>query len=266
MPDYTFFYVVGGPDMYYDQLRRSIKSLSRLNVEYKVRVLDVDRKLEPIEHVEIFYTDERITQKHIFWKHKYNICQKLDTRFGIYLDCDTIVVYDKVEEACKKLHGRFGVIQHFYLSNFLKFRIEFLSYATDKFIYDNKIAFDTKFFAGGVFFFENNQINIDILKEVVRKHDEIYSNNSMYFEGLYDETFLSYCLIDKDPVLLSGSYNHCCANMMPLQQLNGELYGGNPFDDYLEKIFVFHGYTERQINGEDFDEPIRGIIKKYWYE
>ena len=40
---YTFFYVVGGKEKYYSDLQRSIRSLSRINVPFKIKVLDVDK-------------------------------------------------------------------------------------------------------------------------------------------------------------------------------------------------------------------------------
>ena len=121
MTKYTFFYVVGGSDMYYDQLKRSINSLSRLNVEYKIKILDFDRKLSNHKNIEIVYSDKTVNQKHIFWQYKYFITQQLDTEYGIYLDCDTIIYKDRVEEIFYELKDKFGVVQHFYLDNFKKF-------------------------------------------------------------------------------------------------------------------------------------------------
>jgi len=264
MIKYTFFYVVGGSDMYYEQLKKSIRSLSRLNVKYKIKILDVDKKLTSSENVDIIHIDESINQKHIFWQYKYYICQQLDTEYGIYLDCDTIVCSDQIERIFNKIQNKFGVIQHFHLIDFNKFFEIFRTQSSFDFI--NKYAIDPKtpFFTGGVFFFKNNQNCLGILKEVFNIHNEYYLNNNQFIDGLYDETFLSTILLKYEYQNINGSSNHCCANHMPLKLINNELFGKNPFDDEFEKIFVFHGYSDRQINGLDYNGELQDTIKEKW--
>lgn len=264
MTKYTFFYVVGGSDMYYDQLKRSINSLSRLNVEYKIKILDFDRKLSNYKNIEIVYSDKTVNQKHIFWQYKYFITQQLDTEYGIYLDCDTIIYKDRVEEIFYELKDKFGVVQHFYLDNFKKFLRSFPYKESHDFINKHSIDLNDKFYTGGVFLFKNTINSFNILKNTFEMHNDYYIKDNTYIEGLYDETFLSTVLKKFHYSGLNGSINHCCANHMPLKLDKNTLVGKNPFDSAYEDIFVLHGYSNRQILGLDFDGEIREKIQEAW--
>jgi hypothetical protein len=262
--DYTFFYIVGGAEIYYEQLQKSIRSLSRLNIKYKVKILDIGKKLKNQDNVEIFYIDKDIDKKHIYWQYKYYICQKLDTKYGIYLDCDTIVCSDQIEKIFNKIQDKFGVIQHFHLINFKTFLEIFKSQSSYNYIINNSISLDSPFFTAGVFFFNNNENSFNILKEVFDLHNNYYSNNSEYIEGLYDETFLSTVLSKYDYENINGSSNHCCANHMPLKLIDNKLFGKNPFDESFEEIFIFHGYSLRQVNALDYEGELQNKIRQKW--
>jgi hypothetical protein len=259
MIKYTFFYVVGGQDVYYNQLYKSLKSLSRLKSDkFKVKILDVDNKFDIHFNtdfsIELFKTNVKLSTKEDFWKYKYFICQQLDTDYGIYLDCDTVVCYDRLKDISDRLGNGFGVVPHFHIKDFCDFRTIFNNYQF------TNVNDSCCFYTGGVFFFYNNIDNKNILKEIFEMHS-IGTNQSL---GFYDETYLSLSLSNKKCIKLNGSFNHCSANYMPLKIHDNTLIGKNNFDDQFEKIFVLHGSSERQINGEDFDGEIKKTIQNFW--
>ena len=254
---YTFFYVVGGDDIYYEQLYRSIRSLSRLSTKnFKIKILDIDNKfnLETDFEIETISINKKLDSKELFWQYKYFICQQLDTEYGIYLDCDTVVCYDRLQDIENLVNKSFGVIPHFYIKDFDNFSK----------LFNNKNFSESpsdKFFTGGVFFFYNSIDNIKILQQIFNLHNQHDLNQS---KGFYDETFLSYVLSDRHRVVLNGSFNHCSANYMPLGIKNFDLVGKNEFDNELEKIFVLHGSSKRQIEAEDFVGETKEKVKNFW--
>jgi len=264
MKKYTFFYVVGGNDCYYNQLAKSIRSLKRLKCDFNIKILDFNKKLSSEKNIEIVNSNKKVNQKHIFWQYKYFITQQLDTEYGIYLDCDTIICKDRVEEIFDQLDYKFGVVQHFYLNNFNKFLNAFPFKTSEDFINKHFINLEDKFYTGGVFLFKNNANSFNILKNTFEMHNEYYSENKFYIEGLYDETFLSTVLRKFNHLNLNGAINHCCANHMPLKLKENKLVGKNPFDALYEDIFVLHGYSDRQVLGLDFSGDLKQKIQAMW--
>jgi hypothetical protein len=264
MCDYTFFYVVGGKDLYYEQLKLSLQSLKRINKKYKVKILDIGRKMTSYDNVEVIYIDKNITEAHVFWQHKYYLCQMLDTKYGIYLDCDTIICYDKLEELFLQLNESIGVIPHFHIQNFNHVLKYFNNEKVQEYCINNQHKPNDCFYTGGVFMFSNNKICKSFLKDVYDLHDNIYGKTGAYINGLTDETFISTILRKYSHIKLNGSNNHCSANMMPLTLYNDILIGKNPFDETYEPIFVLHGSSERQKQGKDYDGLLKEKITEMW--
>jgi hypothetical protein len=261
---YTFFYVVGGDDCYYNQLAKSIRSLKRLKCDFDIKILDFNEKLSSENNIQIINSNKSINQKHIFWQYKYFITQQLDTEYGIYLDCDTIICEDRLEEIFDRLTNKFGVVQHFYLNNFTKFLYAFPSETSANFINKYSINLEDKFYTGGVFLFKNDTNSFNILKDTFDMHNQYYLKETDYIEGLYDETFLSTVLKKYNYLNLNGAINHCCANHMPLKLSENKLIGKNPFDLKYEDIFVLHGYSDRQTLGLDFEGDLKRKIQEMW--
>lgn len=262
---YTFFYIVGGDDKYYYQLERSIRSLNRcIKAPFKIKILDIGKKLKSSANIEVIYINRDITKKQIFWQYKYYLCQNIDTEYGIYLDCDTVVCSDPLDDVFKKIGEKFGLVNHFYIKDFKDFLSVFPNEKTFEYIRKFNISLNNLFFTGGVFFFKNTKKNIIFLKDVFDLHFQFYkSDKDEYIEGLYDETFIS-TIFSNHHVNLNGAMNHCSANYMPLKIKNDELWGKNPQDENFEKVFVLHGSSDRQIQGLDFYEDIKSKIKKAW--
>jgi hypothetical protein len=261
MIKYTFFYVVGGDDKYYHQLYNSIKSLNRINEKYKIIILDLDKKLKSENNIEVYHLDKKLTKKEEYWKYKFFICQKIDTEFGIYLDCDTVVCYDRLNELSKEIGDKFGVVKHFYIQNFKNFKNIFNKEKAIEYVTKNNLTINDNFYCGGVFLFQKNENNLNILKEIFEKHDEYELSID---NGLYDETFLSTVIKKYDFINLNGSINHASCNHMPTIFLNNKIMGKNPFDEKYEEIFVLHGSSERQKFGQDFNGDLKNEITKMW--
>jgi hypothetical protein len=257
MITYTFFYVVGGDDRYYQQLYRSLRSLKRLDSRsFKVKILDISKQynFNSELNIQILNLEEKVNSKEQFWKYKYLLTQNIDTDIGIYLDCDTVICYDRFKDIENFLGQGFGVIPHFYIKNFEDFKNVFNN---NKFSNLNR---ENSFFTCGVFIYRNNKDNIKILKDIF----EMHSMGMDQSQGLYDETYLSCVLSSKTHVKLNGSFNHCSANYMPLEIENGILLGKNNFDEHFEPVFALHGSSDRQTNGEDFTGDVKLKIQNFW--
>ena len=261
MEKYTFFYIVGGRDVYYKQLNKSINSLNRIKTPHKIKILDVGNKLKSHGNIEVIYTDKIIDTKELFWKYKFYLCQQLDTEYGIYLDCDTIVCSDRLEEIPEKIGNTFGVIHHFYVKNFDNFKKIFRHQNSENFIKEHKLTNKNNFYTGGVFIFHNNSTNIKILRDIF----EIHNNYTLNIKtGMYDETFLSLIVGKNAHTTVGGSFNHCSMKHMPLKIENNVLKGKNPFDNEFEEVFILHGTTDRQLLGLDFNGEIRKKVTNLW--
>lgn len=269
---YTFFYVVGGEDIYYDQLKKSIRSLSRLSIDYRVTVLDFSGKMSSFDNVTVIHIPLKFdfsSQRHKFYQYKYYICQLLETDRGIYLDCDTVICYDEIENIFNRIGDSFGVVPHFCI----KTLYDSLTYFGDN--YSNKIKemnfFDKHgssgletFISGGAFFFSNNANCHSILSTTFQLHNCIYKSDDKFINGFFDETFLSIALKRHKHKFISGAANHCCANHMPLELIDGKLKGGNPRELPLQNILIFHGFSDRQIQGLDYTGELQEEIQKMW--
>jgi hypothetical protein len=258
MKTFTFFYVVGGDERYYNQLYKSIRSLEKLDKDrFLVKILDFDNKFEfntDIE-IDINYHATKPCSKEEYWKYKYLITQKLDTEYGIFLDCDTVICYDRLDEIAKQIGNSFGVVPHFYMKNFLDYKRHYQNN-----IFEH-LGEDDLFYTGGVFFFRNNIDNMKTLSYIFDLHNQYELNQE---RGFYDETLLSYALSERDKVKMNGCYNHCSANLMPLKVLDNELVGKNPFDQEYERVFVLHGSSPRQFLGEDFSGMTKEMVTEFW--
>lgn len=261
MIDYTIFYVVGGNNVYYQQLKKSLRSLKRIKTPHKVKVLDLNRKLKSYDNIEVIYTDDNITTKEMFWKYKFYLCQQLDTKYGIYLDSDTIVCCDRLDEISNKLGNKFGVVHHFHVKNFANYKRLFYHPDAFKFTDRYNLTGDDKFYTGGVFMFHNNIKNMNILKSIFNIHDEYNLNIRC---GIYDETFISLMMSKQEHIIFNGSFNHCSMDFMPLKIQDNVLMGKNPFDIEFEPVFVLHGTTKRQLEGLDFEGEIKEKVKNLW--
>lgn len=261
---YTFFYVVGGDEKYYEFLFRSIRSLSRLKESFKIKILDTGNKIESKGNIEVVNIKYPITSSRVFWQHKYFLTQQIDTEYGIYLDTDTVVCNDRLNELCLKINNSIGVIKHFWIQDFSRFYKCFPNLQFSNFTKIYELNENHNFYTGGVFLFKNSQRSINAMRDVYEFDKFFYEKFNKENNGFYDEIFLSTILKFYPHVCLNGSVNHCCANHMPLIFENNKLKGKNPFEKEFEDIFVLHGSSKRQFLGEDFSGQVKEKIIEFW--
>lgn len=265
----TFIYVVAGHNSHYENLKTSIRSVRRIYPSSKILVGDFDLKYQsddenikivPLTNV-IF--DRTKTFKHIIWQYKYYISQLTDTKYNLYLDTDTVLV-NNLDNLIKDNNSKFLIAKHFWVETVLKFKnlVEKES-LTNQFIDYLSLKDNMDFCAAGVFFFEKNDKNMEILKKTFEIHSEIYSNRD-YIMGIYDEPILNSVLQKniEDVIYYNGSINHCSMQNMPLILKNGTLYGKNPFDLDYEKVTCLHCDKFRRNPSLGYSEDIKNIINK----
>lgn len=267
--DITFIYIVGGDDSHYDNLKTSIQSVRKIYPNSYILIGDMDSKFieSPYENIEVIkLNDVKIDKnkvfKHIIWKYKYYVSQMTKTKYNLYLDTDTVLV-NNLDNLIIDSCGKFTIAKHFWIPTVKDFKIKCLKNESGHEISEKLGLNDTMdFCAAGVFFFEKNQTNTQILKETFELHDEIYSD-SEYIEGIYDEPLLNSVLQKnlENVIYYNGSLNHCSMIDMPLEYVNGKLLGKNPFDPEFKPVTCLHCDKSRRDPSRGYSQDIQEIIK-----
>jgi hypothetical protein len=265
----TFIYVVAGNNSHYDNLKTSINSVKKIYPDSKILVGDFDNKFDSnyssnIELIDLSSVniDRSKTFKHRIWQYKYYLSQLTNTKYNLYLDTDTVLV-NELDNLINESFGKFTIAKHFWVENVRKFK-QVAEKQSDTFEFLKKLGLedDMDFCAAGVFFFEKNEINLNILKETFDIHELIYEDRE-YILGIYDEPILNSVLqknIDS-VIYYNGSINHCSMIDMPLTYENEYLMGKNIFDSEYKPITCLHCDKSRRDPSKPYDEPIRTIIK-----
>jgi hypothetical protein len=268
MNDITFIYIVGGEEKHYLNLQRSIKSVKNIYPNCNILIGDFDNKIDflkinnlkiiDLSHIKI---DKLKEYKHIIWQYKFYISLLTTSKYNLYLDTDTVLV-NPLNELIEESKGNFIIAQHFWVPTIKEFKIK-AETDSNTFFYLDKLNLtdEMKLCAGGVFFFEKNQINLKIIKETFDLHDSIY-NNQDYIKGIYDEPILNSILqkYKNNVIYYNGSLNHCSLHDMPLKLDNNILYGKNEFDLEFKKIICLHCDFFRRDPSASYQEPIRSLI------
>ena len=120
----SFGFIVGGDDIYYKNLMRACESLERVTQPHEVVIIDMDDRLsidDPKvkivsgkgEHLEND-DDRNWFQPHI-WKERYNLYKHVETDHCIYMDTDTVVIHDRVDELVREAEDSFLCTQHWWV-------------------------------------------------------------------------------------------------------------------------------------------------------
>lgn len=264
----TFIYVVAGDNTHYDNLKTSINSVKKIYPDSKILIGDFDNKFDinyssNIELVDLssVVINRKKIFKHIIWQYKYYLSQLTTTKYNLYLDTDTVLV-NKLDNLIDESFGKFIIAKHFWVENVKKFKLIAEKQSnTFEFLERLGLKDDMDFCAAGVFFFEKNENNLNILKETFDIHKSIYKNRD-YILGIYDETILNSVLqknIDS-VIYYNGSINHCSMLDMPLIYENGILLGRNIFDPVYKPITCLHCDKSRRNPSLPYYEPIKSII------
>lgn len=264
-----FYYVVGGDDSHYKNLKISIDSVRKLYPSAQITVGDFDGKLEPdytndliIHKLDFVKYDKSKIYKHIIWQYKYYICLLGNTRYNLYLDSDTVLA-NNLDEIIINNKNKFAVAKHFFVPTIRDFKLKCnLNDVANDYLNLMGLKDEMDFCAAGVFFFDRNPITISILQKTFELHNSIYSNIE-YIHGIYDEPILNSILQkNKDFVqYVNGSLNHCSMIDMPLKIIDDKLYGKNNFDKNYEPVICLHCDISRRDPSQPFEEPLKTKIK-----
>lgn len=275
--DKTFFYIVGGQQVHYDNIMRSIRSLRQFDKKSKIMIFEVGDKLKTTADYIVINQPNIIDLNHKgkigfkFWKQKYVAALYVNTEYGIYMDSDTVVVNDNFDELLTKIGDKVGSAQHFWVPTIGEFHNKAVPpqnrQSFNSVISRLGCSNDTPLFAGGIFMFKNTPIIKNIMNDTLYVYDDVYSVDSSYITGLTDEIFFSGILNKYNAAYrLNGALNHCCMgdSLMPVKYENGLLYGRNTWESEWEKITLFHCDPTRRNPAKDYNGIVQQQIQKAW--
>lgn len=267
MSKVTFGYIVGGADKHYNNLLRSIESLERIQQPYEVLILDADSRLEmeddkPNVRIIPFPVDEEKGGgwfKPHYWQMRYHLNKYLETDYCFYMDTDTVIVNDRVDELIEEAGDKFLICNHWwvpklrdYLSN-VRVNIDLIR----SFLEDDEVM-DAHYLASGLFLFQKEKHD-KIFETFLNKFNSVFHNlpNNINAEGVTDELLLALTLHETGNYkMTNGSMNHSSEQeQMPLELRGGIFWGKNPQDEDYKKVFAFHNDLEEFNTLSYFRKP-----------
>lgn len=272
--DITFFYIVGGNKEHYDNLDRSIRSLKeRIISNPKIVVLEYGTKL--ISRRYNFYNYISLNNPatfHNICMGKYLVCQLIDTKYGIYIDNDTIFVNNVLVEYINQLGiGDFGISNNWWVKTIDEFVTKY-DFIDKQFLLDyyNKelgLMPENKRVSAGVFMFKNTSSVRQLFSDVISLYNKLIDNVDKH---LCDELILTACLKNySSKVILSGAINHTCnfneLKLMPLMYKDGIWQGKNEFDVNMYPILTFHCNPYIRDPLFNIDQKWIQLIKNIFY-
>lgn len=267
MSKITFGYIVGGDDKHYNNLLRSIQSLERIQQPHEIIILDADSRLEldedkPNVRIIPFPVNEEKNGewfKPHYWQMRYHLNKYVETDHCFYMDTDTVIVNDRVDELIEEAEDKFLICNHWwvprlgdYLSNV---RVNFD--LVREFIPDDKVL-DTPYFASGLFLFQKEKHDL-IFETFLAKFNKVFNNlpHNVNASGITDELLLALTLHETGQYkMTNGSMNHSSEQeQMPLEFKDGTFWGKNPQDGDYERVFAFHNDLEEFYTLSYFRKP-----------
>lgn len=276
MKDITFYTVVGGEDHFYDATRLAVKSIRSKIPFAKIKVFDFSGKFESDFCESINCSGQQDSSKkdigYLFWREKYVRALQIDTEYGVYFDCDTVLVNDFFEDIFGIIGDKVGSAQHWWVPTFGHYN----TYATPpedrkvflKTMRDLGVNLRISYYAGGVFMFKNTENNKKLFEDVVKNYDDFNNLYDGKISSLTDEFFFS--AVFKDNIVnLGGSINVCPKGngiSMDLEvDPEGTLVGKNFYDDeedYRPVIFVHCNLYKGDPLDNNYSEEVKKIISE----
>lgn len=271
----TFGFIVGGDDIYYKNLMRACESLERVTEPHEVLIIDMDDRLsiddpkvkivsgkgEKLENDD----DRNWFQPHI-WKERYNLYKHVETDYCFYMDTDTVVIHDRVNELIEEAEDKFLCTQHWWVPTLKDF---FANVIVDKTGLSKYLPEDHSSYvyaASGAFMFQKDKHD-----KLFERYDEIFQDvfsDGGLHNGVTDELILCLALNEfGNYKFTNGSFNHCAAaDYQPLKYENGMWYGKNPQDDDYKKVFLFHSACQNVETLASHSPGFIDMIKRdmYW--
>jgi len=262
----TFGYIVGGEERHYNNLTKSIKSIKdRIKVSYEILIIDNDGKLKSESNIKVVNLDQP-RKLHYYWSNRYRLNEFAETEYVMYMDTDTVIANDRIEELIKKSEDKFYICQHWWVRTYGSY---LNMNPTDNSVIgklSGLINYNDPYFASGVFLF-NKEKNAKVFEEYWKIFNLCYEQGSEYKTGITDEFMLAHALnITKDYKFCHGSLNHCCEKqLMPIEFKGNNLWGSNPYELEKEKIVCLHCDTNRRDPSNGYDTEMSNYIKNMFY-
>lgn len=282
MKNLTICYTVGGHDVHYDNMLRSIKSIRDHGCDCKILVREFGSKLSSNEDFEVISLPDEIDFNsgkkvgYLVWRQKYKIALDVKTEYGMYLDSDTVMASNNLPQIIEMIKDGIGVTQHFWVPTIGMYEKNVATDSTGKtkkeFLQVKEMinANDaTPFYAGGAFVFANTSKNKKIFEKVLEWYDEYYDEDQGYVKSITDELFLAGAIesLGVNKFVLGGGFNHCSMGdeHMPMAIYNGVLVGRNPYENYWSPVTILHCDISRRDPSENYSGDLRDIIRKKFY-
>ena len=271
----TLMYTVGGHDVHYDNMRRSIDSVKRTGASPHFLILEFGTKLKSTEDTTVINLPDAIDFNagkkvgYLVWKHKYIAALEVKTKYGIYVDSDTAMVNNNIPLICGSLKGEIGVTRHFWVPDIGHYQQRATTPETlaEFLLLKEKLGLsdDTPFYAGGVFAFENNEKNKKVFQRVLQMYDDYYKGKD-YVKSITDELFFSAAINElcESAAIFGGALNHCSMgdDHMPMILYDNNLFGRNPFEDKWQPITFLHCDVSRRDPSECYEGRAKEIIRE----
>jgi hypothetical protein len=191
------------------------------------------------------------------------------TKFGIYVDTDTVMSNPTLHEIIPTLNGGIGAALHFWVPTILEYQMKACvgDSLVDfrKFRQKFELEDSSLFFAGGVFLFENNLETKRLFELVLEMYEDYYSDKE-YVKSITDELFLAVALHKNKSLIrmYGGALNHCSMqdSDMPLISKDGLLFGKNSFEEYFQPITFLHCDISRRDPSQHYQNEERRLIRQ----
>jgi hypothetical protein len=277
MKDITFFYTVGGYDVHYDNMFRCMRSIKRTGADPKFLILEFGNKLSSNEEYEVLNLPDAIDFNagkkvgYLIWKHKYIGALHVKTKYGIYVDSDTVMAGNYISKICEVVDQGIGVTQHFWVPNIDLYEKRACTIDTiDEFLKVKEtlgLESADPFFAGGIFIFANNDKNRSVMEKVLEYYSAYYDSKD-YVRSITDELFLAAALknCSADIKIFGGGLNHCSMGeqYMPMAIQDGVLYGKNPYEKSYCPVSFLHCDVSRRDPSQEYTGEMKELIRKYF--
>ena len=273
----TFGFIVGGDDAYYQNLMRACESLERVKQDHEVLIIDMDDRLDIDDpHVKIVKSeakqldndDDRNYFQPDIWKKRYELYKHVETDYCFYLDTDTVVINDRVDELIEEAEDKFLCTQHWWvptLGNYLNTGEKIDRTNTGKYMPENPR--DYPYAASGAFLFQKDKHDA-LFEKYQEIYDHIFSDGKLH-SGVTDEMILCLALNEWGNFkFTNGSFNHCAAAaQQPMELRDGVWYGSNPNETEMKPIFLFHSACQNvaTLGRYGTDPELLEEIKKVMY-
>ena len=214
MKDFTFIFTVGGDKHHYTNMFRCMRSFERLSFKPKCLVLEFGNQLKTCDDYEVISYPKLIDFNsgkkvgYIIWRHKYEGALQVKTKYGAYIDTDTVIAQDNFKYLVSQLKGGIAVTKHFWVPSIGAYREKAVSgnnvmdfeHARDML----NLSYEDSFYAGGFFLFENCSMGDEHMPMML--YDSLlYGKNS--YELFWTKVTVLHCDVERrDP---SEKYEGC---------------------------------------------------------